>query len=74
MRLTMPLLALVVALLLVASQAVYTVDQTKYAIRFQLGEIVDINDRALRETVIGLGGLLNPPEQGPIEWHLDSHG
>ncbi|MCC6868040.1 MAG: protease modulator HflC [Burkholderiales bacterium] len=46
MRLTMPLLALVVALLLVASQAVYTVDQTKYAIRFQLGEIVDINDRA----------------------------
>ncbi len=46
MRLTMPLLALIVALLLVASQAVYTVDQTKYAIRFQLGEIVDINDRA----------------------------
>ncbi len=46
MRLTMPLLALVVALLLVASQAMYTVDQTKYAIRFQLGEIVDINDQA----------------------------
>ena len=46
MRLTLPLLALVVALLLVASQAMYTVDQTKYAIRFQLGEIVDVNDKA----------------------------
>jgi membrane protease subunit HflC len=37
----MPLLALVVALLLVASQSLYTVDQTKYAIKFQLGEIVE---------------------------------
>ena len=46
MRLTMPLLALVVALLLVASQAIYTVDQTKYAIKFQLGEIVDVNTDA----------------------------
>lgn len=46
MRLTMPLLALVVALLLVASQAIYTVDQTKYAIKFQLGEIVEVNDSA----------------------------
>jgi membrane protease subunit HflC len=46
MRLTMPLLALLVALLLVASQAIYTVDQTKYAIKFQLGEIIEVNDQA----------------------------
>ena len=37
----MPLLALVVALLLVASQSLYTVDQRKYAIKFQLGEIIE---------------------------------
>jgi membrane protease subunit HflC len=37
----MPILALVVAILLVASQSIYTVDQTKYAIKFQLGEIVE---------------------------------
>ena len=41
MKLTMPLLALVVALLLVASQSLYTVDQRQYAIKFQLGEIVE---------------------------------
>ena len=41
MKFTMPILALVVALLLVASQSIYTVDQTKYAIKFQLGEIVE---------------------------------
>jgi len=46
MRLTMPILALVVAILLVASQAIYTVEQTKYAIKFQLGEIVEVNDAA----------------------------
>jgi membrane protease subunit HflC len=46
MKLTMPLLALVVALLLVASQSIYTVEQTKYAIKFQLGEIVEINSEA----------------------------
>jgi membrane protease subunit HflC len=46
MRITMPLLALVVALILVASQAVYTVSQTQYAIKFQLGEIVDVNKDA----------------------------
>jgi modulator of FtsH protease HflC len=46
MKLTMPLLAFVVALLLVASQSVYTVEQTKYAIKFQLGEIVEINSEA----------------------------
>ena len=41
MKLTIPLLALVVALLLVASQSLYTVDQRQYAIKFQLGEIVE---------------------------------
>jgi membrane protease subunit HflC len=41
MKFTMPILALIVAILLVASQSVYTVDQTKYAIKFQLGEIVE---------------------------------
>ena len=46
MRLTMPILALIVAILLVASQALYTVDQTKYAIKFQLGEIIDVNSEA----------------------------
>ena len=46
MRITMPLLALVVALILVASQALYTVSQTQYAIKFQLGEIVDVNKEA----------------------------
>ena len=46
MKLTMPLVALVVALLLVASQAVYTVEQTKWAIKFQLGEIVEVNSEA----------------------------
>jgi membrane protease subunit HflC len=42
----MPLLALLVAALLVGSQAVYTVDQTKYAIKFQLGEIVETQPNA----------------------------
>jgi membrane protease subunit HflC len=41
MKFTMPILALIVALLLVASQSIYTVDQTKYAIKFQLGEIIE---------------------------------
>jgi membrane protease subunit HflC len=46
MRHTIPVLALIVAVLLVLSQALYTVDQTKYAIKFQLGEIVEVNDKA----------------------------
>ncbi|MFO1414970.1 MAG: SPFH domain-containing protein [Burkholderiales bacterium] len=46
MKLTMPLLALLVAILLVASQAIYTVEQTKYAIKFQLGEIIEVNTEA----------------------------
>jgi membrane protease subunit HflC len=41
MKFTMPILALVVAILLVASQSIYTVDQTKYAIKFQLGEVIE---------------------------------
>ena len=36
----------VVALLLVASQSIYTVDQRKYAIKFQLGEIVETHTKA----------------------------
>ena len=43
---TMPIVAFLVALLLVASQSLYTVDQTKYAIKFQLGEIVDTKTAA----------------------------
>ena len=46
MKLTMPLLALFVAGLLVLSQALYTVDQTKYAIKFQLGEIIETQSEA----------------------------
>jgi membrane protease subunit HflC len=46
MKLTMPILALVVALLLVASQSMYTVDQRQYAIRFQLGEIIETQSNA----------------------------
>jgi membrane protease subunit HflC len=46
MRFTMPLLALLVAILLVASQSLYTVDQRQYAIKFQLGEIVDVKTHA----------------------------
>jgi len=41
MKFTMPILALIVAILLVASQSLYTVDQTKYAVKFQLGEIIE---------------------------------
>ncbi len=46
MKFTMPLLALVVALLLVASQALYTVDQRQYAIKFQLGEVIETQSKA----------------------------
>jgi len=46
MKLTMPLLALLVAVLLVLSQAVYTVDQTKYELKFQLGEIIETRSEA----------------------------
>ena len=46
MKFTMPLLALVVAVLLVASQALYTVDQRQYAIKFQLGEVIETQSNA----------------------------
>jgi membrane protease subunit HflC len=46
MKLTMPLLALLVAVLLVASQVLYTVEQTRYAIKFQLGEIIETQSTA----------------------------
>lgn len=46
MKFTMPILALLVAVLIVLSQSLYTVDQTKYAIKFQLGEIVDTKAEA----------------------------
>jgi len=46
MKFTMPLLALLVAILLVGSQALYTVDQTKYAIKFQLGEVIETQSTA----------------------------
>jgi modulator of FtsH protease HflC len=42
----MPILAIIVALLLVASQSIYTVDQRKYAIKFQLGEIIETQSKA----------------------------
>jgi membrane protease subunit HflC len=41
MKITIPVLALIVAILLVASQSLYTVDQRQYAIKFQLGEIIE---------------------------------
>jgi len=46
MRFSIPLLAALVAVLFVASQSVYTVDQRKYAIKFQLGEIVETKTTA----------------------------
>ena len=46
MRFSVPILAFIVALLLVASQAVYTVDQRKYAIKFQLGEVIETQANA----------------------------
>ncbi|MGH8802884.1 MAG: protease modulator HflC [Casimicrobiaceae bacterium] len=46
MKLTLPVLAVVVAVLFVASQSIYTVDQRKYAIKFQLGEIIDTKSDA----------------------------
>ena len=59
MKFTMPILALIVALLLVASQSIYTVDQTKYAIKFQLGEIVETKTAA-RPVLQGAAGPERP--------------
>src|SRR5215831_4212514 len=41
MKAVIPILALIVAALLVLSQSVYTVDQRQYAIKCQLGEFID---------------------------------
>lgn len=46
MKATVPAIALVVAVLLVLSQSIYTVDQRQYAIKFQLGEFIDANTEA----------------------------
>src|SRR5215475_3164193 len=46
MKATVPILALVIAALLVLSQAIYTVDQRQYAIKFQLGEFIDAQTEA----------------------------
>jgi membrane protease subunit HflC len=46
MKTAVPILALVVAALLVLSQSVYTVDQRQYAIKFQLGEFIDAQTQA----------------------------
>jgi modulator of FtsH protease HflC len=42
MRFTMPLVAVVVAAILVASQSMFTVHQTQAAIKFQLGEVIEV--------------------------------
>ena len=41
MKSALPVVALLVAVLLVLSQSIYTVDQRQYAIKFQLGEFID---------------------------------
>jgi modulator of FtsH protease HflC len=46
MKSALPALALVVALLIVLSQSIYTVDQRQYAIKFQLGEFIDAKTEA----------------------------
>jgi modulator of FtsH protease HflC len=46
MKFSMPILAAIVALLFVASQSVYTVDQRKFAIKFQLGEVIETKTTA----------------------------
>jgi membrane protease subunit HflC len=46
MKAAMPVVALIVAALLVLSQSIYTVDQRQYAIKFQLGEFIDAKTEA----------------------------
>src|SRR5437867_11913325 len=48
MKSAMPVIALLVALLLVLSRSLYTVDQKQYAVKFQLREFIDA------KTVAGL--------------------
>jgi membrane protease subunit HflC len=46
MKSAVPIIAFVVAALLVLSQSIYTVDQRQYAIKFQLGEFIDAKTEA----------------------------
>jgi membrane protease subunit HflC len=46
MKSAVPIIAFVVAVFLVLSQSIYTVDQRQYAIRFQLGEFIDAKTEA----------------------------
>jgi membrane protease subunit HflC len=46
MKAAVPILALLVAVVLVLSQSLYTVDQKQYAIKFQLGEFIDAKTEA----------------------------
>ena len=46
MKTFLPIAALILAGVLVLSQAVYTVDQRQYAIKFQLGEFIDAQTQA----------------------------
>ena len=46
MKSALPVVALIVALLIVLSQSIYTVDQRQYAIKFQLGEFIDAKTEA----------------------------
>jgi membrane protease subunit HflC len=46
MKAAIPILAVIVAALLVLSQSIYTVDQRQYAIKFQLGEFIDAKTEA----------------------------
>jgi modulator of FtsH protease HflC len=46
MKSAVPIIALIVAVLLVLSQSIYTVDQRQYAIKFQLGEFIDAKTEA----------------------------
>ena len=61
MKAAVPILALLVAVVLVLSQSLYTVDQKQFAIKFQLGEFIDASlpveaiVSADRLTAIGMG-------------------
>ena len=46
MKTVMPALALLVAIVLVLSQSLYTVDQKQFAIKFQLGEFIEAKTEA----------------------------
>src|SRR5439155_22283302 len=46
MKTVMPALALLVAIVLVLSQSLYTVDQKQFAIKFQLGEFIEVKTEA----------------------------